>query len=98
MKTLVSSELFAARERVVKLMKEPKSPINHVQLLSMFYEFFVCHLEFEQVLEDFECDPDEKLEINQNVAEQLDRSIADYEAGKVKGRSLEEVARNSGLI
>ncbi len=93
MEILLSSKLFAARERVVKLMKEHETPVNHGQLQSVFYEFFVCHLELEQVLEDFEYDPDEELQIHPKVAEQLDSSIADYESGKDKGRSLEEVAK-----
>jgi len=92
METLVNSELFAAREQVVKLMKETASRANHVRLQSAFYEFFVCHLELEQFLEGYEYDPDEGLEIRPKVAEEVDRSIADYESGKVKGRSLEEVA------
>jgi hypothetical protein len=90
--TFVNSELFAEREQVVKLMKEPSSLDNHSRLLSAFYEFFVCHLELEQFLEGYEYDPDEGLEIHPKVAEEVDRSIADYESGKVKGRSLEEVA------
>ncbi len=95
--TLVNSELFAAREQVVKLMKEPPSRVNHVQLQSAFYEFFVCHLELEQFLESYEYDPDEGLEISLKVAEEINRSIADYESGKVKRRSLEEVAEKLGV-
>ena len=96
-KTLVNSELFAARERIVKLMKEPPSSTRHVQLQSAFYEFFVCHLELEQFLEDYEYDPDEELEIRPEVAEELERSITDYESGKVKGSSLEEIAKEFGV-
>ena len=90
--TLVNSELFTVREQVVKLMKEPTSTAEQVRLQSAFYDFFVCHLELEQFLESYEYDPDEGLEIRPKVAEQLDRSIADYKSGKVKGRSLKEVA------
>lgn len=97
METLVNSELFAAREQVIKLMKEPSSFENHTRLLSAFYEFFVCHLELEQFLERYEYDPDEGLEVRPKVAEEVDRSIADYESGKVKGRSLEEVAEELGV-
>ncbi len=93
METLVNSELFAVREQIVKLMKEPTSRVNHLQLQSAFYEFFVCHLELEQFLEDYEYDPDDGLEICQEVTEELDRSISNYESGKVKGRLLEEVAK-----
>ncbi|MYC77641.1 hypothetical protein F4X10_17905 [Candidatus Poribacteria bacterium] len=88
--TLVNSELFADRERVVKLMKEPTSVANHLQLQSAFYEFFVCHLELEQFLEAYEYDPDEGLEIHPEVAEELERSIADVKAGG-ETYSLEEV-------
>lgn len=97
METLVNSELFAARAQVVKLMKEPPSRVNHVQLHSAFYEFFVCHLELEQFLEGYEYDPDEGFEILSKVAEEVNRSIADYESGKVMGRSLEEVAKKLGV-
>ncbi|MCY4554548.1 MAG: hypothetical protein OXC79_12835 [Candidatus Poribacteria bacterium] len=38
----------------------------------------MCHLEFEQFLEDYEYDPDEGLEIRPEVAEELEQSIADY--------------------
>ena len=88
--TLVNSELFAARERVVKLMKEPTSVANHLRLQSAFYEFFVCHLELEQFLEAYEYDPDEGLEIRPEVADELERSVAEVKAGG-KTYSLEEV-------
>ena len=78
-------------------MKEPASRVNHRQLQSAFYEFFVCHLELEQFLESYHYDPDEGLEIRPMVAEEIEQNIADYEAGKVKGRSLEEVAKELGV-
>ena len=90
METLVNSELFAAQERVVKLMKEPASVANHLQLQSAAYEFFVCHLELEQFLEIYEYDPDEGLELRPEVAEELERSVAEVKAGG-KTYSLEEV-------
>ncbi len=69
MEILVNSELFAAREQVVKLMKEPVSRANHSQVKSAFYEFFVCHLELEQFFEGYAYDPDEELEIQPKIAE-----------------------------
>ena len=75
---------------MIKLMKEPTSVANHWQLQSAFYEFFVCHLELEQFLEAYEYDPDEGLEIRPEIAEELERSIADVKAGG-KTYSLEEV-------
>lgn len=90
--TLVNWQLFAARERVVKLLKEPPSIVEHVRLQTAFYEFFVCHLELEQFLENYDYDPDEGLEIRPEVAAELDRSIAEVKAGE-KTYSLEEVFR-----
>lgn len=88
--TLVNWQLFAARGRVVKLLKAPPSIVGHVRLQAAFYEFFVCHLELEQFLENYHYDPDEGLEIRPEVAEELDRSIAYVKAGG-KTYSLEEV-------
>ncbi len=87
---LVNWKLFAAQERVVKLMAEPASAGGHVRLQAAFYEFFVCHLELEQFLENYHYHPDEGLEIRPEVAEELDHSIAYVKAGG-KTYSLEEV-------
>ena len=87
---LVNWQLFAAQERMVKLLKEPPSIVGHAQLHAVFYEFFVCHLELEQFLEDYDYDPDEGLELRPEVAAELERSIAEVEAGG-KTYSLEEV-------
>ena len=48
------------------------------------YEFFVCHLELEQFLEDYAYDPDEGLQIRPEVAEELEQSITDHESGEIK--------------
>ena len=88
--TLVNWQLFAARERVVKLLKEPPSIVEHMRLQTAFYEFFVCHLELEQFLENYDYDPDEGLELRPEVDAELDRSIAEVKAGG-KTYSLEEV-------
>jgi hypothetical protein len=90
--TLVNWQLFAARARVAKLLKEPPSIMEHVRLQTAFYEFFVCHLELEQFLGNYDYDPDEGLEIRPEVAAELDRSIAEVKAGG-KTYSLEEVFR-----
>lgn len=90
--TLVNWQLFAARELMVKLLKEPPSIVKHVRLQTEFYEFFVCHLELEQFLENYDYDPDEGLEIRPEVDAELDRSIAEVKAGG-KTYSLEEVFR-----
>lgn len=90
--TLVNWQLFAARELVVKLLKESPSIVKHGSLQTAFYEFFVCHLELEQFLENYDYDPDEGLEIRPEVGAELDRSIAEVKAGG-KTYSLEEVFR-----
>ena len=90
LETLVNWQLFAAQERVVKLLKEPISSVGHIRLQAAFYEFFVSHLELEQFLEDYDFDPDEGLELRPEIAAELEQSITEVEAGG-KTYSLEEV-------
>ena len=97
METLTNWELFAVRERVAKLQKAAPSVAMTEQLKSAFLEFFVCYLELEQFLEDYYYDPDEGLELRPEVAERLERSVAEHESGKVKGIPIEEVAKKLGL-
>jgi hypothetical protein len=54
-------------------------------------------LELEQFLEDYYYDPDEGLELRPEVAERLERSVAEHESGKVKAIPIEEVAKKLGL-
>ena len=106
--TLVRFEFFAAQARVVKLLNQrggdvaetsvyEATPAEEDRLREAIYEFFVCHLEFEQFLEDYEYDPDEGLEIQPEVAEELEQSIADHKSGRVKGTPLQEVAKTFGV-
>ncbi len=112
METLVSWPLFAARKRVVKLLDaesdlggNPGSlastqfPSASVETRgqSAFLEFFVCYLELEQFLEDYDYDPDEGLELRQEVAERLERSAAAVEAGTADLIPLAEVAKELGI-
>ncbi len=97
METLANWELFAARERIVKLQKALPSVQETEQLKSAFFEFFVCYLELEQFLEDYHYDPDEGLELRPEVADRLERSVAEHESGKVKSIPIEEVAKKLGL-
>ena len=97
METFVNWELFAAREQVVKLQKTIPLVDRTAQLKSAFFEFFVCYLELEQFLEDYYYDPDEGLELRPEVAERLERSVAEHESGKVKAIPIEEVAKKLGL-
>ena len=105
---LVNYEFFAARDRIVKLMsREPTATsklslheaadTEDMRLWETVYEFFVCHLELEQFLEDYEYDPDGGLEVHPEVAEELEQSIADHKSEGVKGRPLQEVAKEFGV-
>ena len=98
METLANSELFAARAQVAKLQKAAPSVEQTEQLKSAFLEFFVCYLELEQFLEDYYYDPDEGLELRPEVAERLERSVAEHRS-QVTVRiafPLEEVAKELG--
>ena len=106
--TLVKSEFFAAQARMVKLLNQKRgdatetslyeaTAAEEARLQEAIYEFFVCHLEFEQFLEDYEYDPDEGLEIQPEVAEELEQSIADHKSGRVKGTPLQKVAKTFGV-
>ena len=97
METLANWELFAARERIVKLQKALPSVERTEQLKSAFFEFFVCYLELEQFLEDYHYDPDEGLELRPEVAERLEQSVAEVEAGTAELIPLEEVAKELGV-
>ena len=103
---LVKSEFFEAHARVVKLlgtMDAAKSIVyettgpEKMRLREAVYEFFVCHLELEQFLEDYAYDPDEGLELRPEVAEALEQSISEHKSGKVTGRPLQEVAKTFGV-
>ena len=97
METLANWGLFAAREQVTKLQKTLPPIAGADQLKSAFLEFFVCYLELEQFLEDYYYDPDEGLELRPEVAERLERSVAEVEAGTAELIPLEEVAKKLGL-
>lgn len=97
METLVNWELFAARAQVAKLQKMVPSVELTAQLKLAFLEFFVCYVELEQFLEDYYYDPDEGLELRPEVAERLERSVAEVEAGTAELIPIEEVAKKLGL-
>lgn len=95
--TLANWGLFAACERIVKLQKVPPSIAATEQLKSAFFEFFVCYLELEQFFEDYDYNPDDGLELRPEVAERLERSVAEVEAGTAELIPLEEVAKDLGI-
>ena len=107
--TLVKSDFFSAQAQMVKLLNRSEcdaaetslyaaaTDAEEVRLQEAIYEFFVCHLEFEQFLEDYEYDPDEGLEMQPEVVEELEQSIADHKSGKTKGIPLQKVAKAFGV-
>ena len=97
METFANWGIFAARERIVKLQKVAPTAAAAEQLKSEFLDFFVYYLELEQFLEDYDYDPDEGLELRPEVAERLEQSVAEVEAGTAELIPLEEVAKKLGL-
>ena len=61
-----------------------------------FYEFFVCYLELELFLENYDYDPDEGLEVRPEFIEELKRE-EEYIRSGGKMFTLEEVAKELGI-
>lgn len=95
-RTLGNWRLFVSRNRLVKLM-ETEEPIEIIDRLRIeFYEFFVCYLELELFLENYDYDPDEGLELRPEFIEELERE-GEYIKSGGKMFTLEEVAKELGL-
>ena len=96
MQTLGNWQIFVSRERLVKLM-ETKESIEIVdRLRAEFYEFFVCYLELELFLENYDYDPDDGLELRPEFIEELERE-EEYIRSGGKMYTLEEVAEELGI-
>ena len=94
--TLANWRLFVSRERLVKLM-ETADPVKITKRLrAEFYEFFVCYLELELFLEDYDYDPDEGLELRPEFIESLKRE-EEYIRSGGKMWTLQEVAKKFGV-
>lgn len=96
MHTLGNWRLFVVRERLVKLMETKASIEISDRLRSEFYEFFVCYLELELFLENYDYDPDDGLELRPEFIEELEREEAYIRSGG-KMYTLEEVAKELGV-
>ena len=96
MHTLGNWRLFVARERLVKLMGTKESIEIADRLRSEFYEFFVCYLELELFLENYDYDPDDGLELRPEFIEALERDEEYIKSGG-KMYTLEEVAKELGI-
>ena len=88
--------LFVSRERLVKLMETKDSIEIEDRLRAEFYEFFVCYLELELFLENYDYDPDEGLEVRPEFIEELKREDEYIKSGG-KMFTLEEVAKELGI-
>ena len=91
---LVNQELFVVQGCVRLLLKESSI---YEKLSDTFREFFVAYELLELVLEAYHYDPDEGLELRPEVAERLDRSVAEVEAGTAQLIPLEEAAKTFGI-
>lgn len=96
MHTLGNWQIFVSRERLVKLMETEKSIEIEERLRAEFYEFFVCYLELELFLENYDYDPDEGLEVRPEFIEELKREDEYIKSGG-KMFTLEEVAKELGI-
>ena len=96
MRTIGNWRLFVARERLVKLMETKESIEISDRLRAEFYEFFVCYLELELFLENYDYDPDDGLELRPEFIEALERE-EEYIRSGGKMYTLEEVAEELGI-
>ncbi|MCY3549669.1 MAG: hypothetical protein OXH39_04350 [Candidatus Poribacteria bacterium] len=96
MHSLGNWQIFVSRERLVKLMETKKSIEIAERLRAEFYEFFVCYLELELFLENYDYDPDEGLEVRPEFIEELKREDEYIKSGG-KMFTLEEVANELGI-
>ena len=97
MRTLGNWQLFVSRERLVKLMQTEETSIEIAERLrAEFCEFFVCYLELELFLENYDYDPDEGLEVRPEFIEELEREDEYIKSGG-KMFTLEEVAAELGV-
>ena len=96
MHTLGNWQIFVSRERLIKLMETEKSIEIAERLRAEFYEFFVCYLELELFLENYDYDPDEGLEVHPEFIEELEREDEYIKSGG-KMFTLEEVAKELGI-
>ncbi len=96
MHALGNWQIFVSRERLVKLMETEHSVEMKARLCAEFYEFFVCYLELELFLENYDYDPDEGLELRPEFIEKLERE-EEYIRSGGKMYTLEEVAEELGI-
>ena len=96
MYTLGNWRLFVSQGRLVQLMKMERTIEMKERLRAEFCEFFVCYLELELFLENYDYDPDEGLELRPEFIEELEREDEYIKSGG-KMFTLEEVAKELGV-
>ena len=96
MHTLGNWQIFVSRERLVKLIEIESSVGMEARLRAEFFEFFVCYLEIELFLENYDYDPDDGLELRPEFIESLEREEEYIKSGG-KMYTLEEVAKELGI-
>lgn len=94
--SVTNLKLFASRDRLVKLMNMEQSVESDARVRAEFSELFVCYLELEQFLENYDYDPDEGLELRPEFIEELKREEEYIKSGG-KMFTLEEVAKELGI-
>ena len=79
------------------MITHPESSVEiAARLRAEFYEFFVCYLETELFLENYEYDPDKGLELRPEFIEALERE-KEYIRSGGKMYTLEEVTEELGI-
>ncbi len=96
MHTIGNWQIFVSRERLVKLIEIEPSVGMEARLRAEFFEFFVCYLEMELFLENYDYDPDDGLELRPEFIESLERE-EEYIRSGGKMYTLEEVAKELGI-
>ena len=96
MHTLGNCQLFVSRERLVKLMETGRSVEMQARLRAEFFEFFICYLELELFLENYDYDSDEGLGLRPEFIESLKRE-EEYIRSGGKMWTLKEVAEELGI-
>ena len=96
MHTFGNWQLFVSQGRLVQLMKMEQTIEMKERLRAEFCEFFVCYLELELFLENYDYDPDDGLELRPEFIEELELEDEYIRSGG-KMYTLEEVAEELGI-
>ena len=93
---LVNDQIFAARERLIVLLKEPLSATNKQKLETEFREFYCGYESLASFLETYEADPLDGLAPHTPIAKKLKRH-REYILTNRKTTLEERMRRRAGL-